>query len=340
MKVVTMNSPNHWDGRHGWKADVLCCHQSGNHLDDSLSWYTRNGSNCCPTWVVDQDGTIYQMMSLDDAPMSNGTQTKPNEKLYYGLATSKLVKERKTNANWFCYSIEFIHWLKGDITEQQIEATVYIIKEIINPHMKKNGLTPKWDRDHIIGHCEVDPVGRAFCPGVNFPYQKIIDLANGKAAVPAATPAPTVTPNDKVENIKSIMQSVGIAAIRSNTTKNEPNPQRCKKGSYYAFDQQITKANGEVWLRHAGVGFYSMYKDGGFLFRKEGTYTRYKTTSALKVRSAPSLSGSKVDEFCAGAYVYVLDDKPVLADKYTWVKVLAGGKIGYSAREYMKEVKE
>ena len=76
--------------------------------------------------------------------------------------------------------MEFVHCQYGNINEAQISAAIELIKTVIIPHMQKNGVTPQINRDHFIGHCEIDPVTRAFCPGKQFPYARIIDGVLGR----------------------------------------------------------------------------------------------------------------------------------------------------------------
>ena len=201
MNLIKRNSPNHFNGRNGWKADMIVFHQTGGTTAAfALSWYLRQGSNCSPHFVIDTNGDVYQLVDLDNGAWCNGTGTDPNQKLYYGLATSKLVKARKTNANYYTYSMEFVHCQYGNITEAQIAAAIELIKNVIIPHMKKNGVTPQINRDHFIGHCEIDPVTREFCPGKRFPYARIIGGLLGNTTATASKPQekPAETTNLKV----------------------------------------------------------------------------------------------------------------------------------------------
>lgn len=189
MNIIKKNSPNHFNGRNGWKADMIVFHQTGGtSAADALSWYLRQGSDCSPHFVIDTNGDVYQLVDLDNGAWCNGTGVNPNQKLYYGKATSRLVHDRKTNANYYTYSMEFVHCQYGNITEAQIAAAVELIKTVIIPHMQKNGVTPQINRDHFIGHCEIDPVGRAFCPGKQFPYARIIDGVLGKITAALVKP--------------------------------------------------------------------------------------------------------------------------------------------------------
>ena len=40
------------------------------------------------------------------------------------------------------------------------------------------------DREHMIGHCEINPVTRPHCPGEDFPFDRLIAMARGEDAEP------------------------------------------------------------------------------------------------------------------------------------------------------------
>lgn len=185
MKIIVHNSPNHFAGRCGIKADIISCHQTGgNKLTPALNWYMNSASQCCPNYLIDVDGTIHQMVDPDNGAWANGTSSNPSDKKYYGYSLSKIVRDRKVNANYYTYSIEFVHCQWGNITEAQISAAVELIKNVLIPHMKKNGVTPVIDREHIIGHSDITPKirdpDRYNCPGKQFPYDEIINRVLGK----------------------------------------------------------------------------------------------------------------------------------------------------------------
>lgn len=322
MKEIQKNSPNHYKGRFGWKSDILVCHQTGGtSVEAALNYYLNAAGQCSPNDVIDINGDIYHLVSYDDAAYCNGTQTTdPNKKLYYKNATSKLVKSRKANANFFTYSVEFVHCAKGDITEAQIQAVIWLLKNRIIPHAKSKGVDFKVDRDHIIGHCEIDPAGRSFCPGKNFPYDRIIKgvLAEEKEY--------------DVTACRYVYQSYGQAAIRSHPMRGDNVLSRCIKGGYYAVSGTL-EVDGEVWLKHADGSGYSMLKDGLVLFRKVGNYSTYKTTDLVNVRSTAEItSENDVGDIKRGSTVYATSN-----EVGKWVELIHEGKLRYIHRDFLKK---
>lgn len=322
MNEISKPSPNHYKGRYGFKPDMLVCHQTGGtSVEDALRWYLNPAAQCSPNDVIDTNGDIYHLVDYDDAAYCNGTQTtNPNEKLYYKNATSKIVKSRKTNANFYTYSIEFVHCAKGDITEAQVQAAIWLLKNRIIPHAKSKGVDFPVNRDHIIGHSEIDPVGRSFCPGKNFPFDRII--------------AGVLAEEYDVKPCKAVYKSYGEAAIRTNCSKSSGNiVKRCQKDKLYPIDGTIT-IDGVKWLRHADGSGYSMYKDELILFKKVGAYKLYRPTTRLNVRKAPVMA--------AGNILGVLEtNDPIFvtgADNDGWTPCVYKGQKAYVSTKFIKEV--
>ena len=168
-------------------------------MPPALQYYLANGT-VSPNYLIDVNGDVYQLVDPANAAWCNGTRTKPGDTLYYGHSTLPLVKQRKTNANYYTYSIEFVHCQWGNINNAQIAAAVELIKKVILPHMKINGVNPQIDRSHFVGHSDIAPIARpnGSCPGKYFPYQQIINCVLGKEKVPTDEPAETFAVGDKV----------------------------------------------------------------------------------------------------------------------------------------------
>ena len=217
MKLIKKNSPNHYNGRAEWKADMICFHQTGGTLvTPALNWYMNKAAQCSPNYVIDTNGDVYQLVDPDHAAWANGTATKANEKTFYGCSLSKIVRDRATNANYYTYSIEFVHCQWGNINEAQVAAAVELIKTVIVPHMKKNGVTPKIDREHLVGHSDITPKTRDpekfNCPGKSFPYDEIISRVLGKTPVKTAESAVALAVGDKVTIKDSATTYAGVSA--------------------------------------------------------------------------------------------------------------------------------
>lgn len=323
MKIVNKNSPNHFNGRFGWDADIWVCHQTGGtSAAEAIKYYTNPAGQVSPHDVIDTDGTIYHLVDYDDAAYCNGTQTtEPKANNYYKASTNRLVKSRGANANFYTYSTEFVHCALGDITEAQIQAAIWLLKNKIIPHAKSKGVEFKVDREHIIGHGEISPATRAFCPGKNFPFERIIKGTLGESYT------------DKP--CKAVYESYGTAAIRVSCHKSDGNlVKRCQKGLVYPISGTVT-VDGVKWLRHADGAGYSMYKDELILFKKIGAYKEAKTTARLNVRKTPEIASNNIlGVFDGGSVVYLTGTA-----QNGWYPCIYKGQKAYVSVQYIKEAK-
>ena len=339
MKLVKSNSsPNHYNGRNGWKADIIVFHQTGgNELAPAMRWYMNPNAQCSPNWLIDKDGTVYQLVDPDNAAWCNGTSLNAGDNKYYGYALSEIVCLRKANANNYSYSAEFVHCQWGNITEAQKTAAVELIQQVIIPHMKKNGVTPIIDRAHVIGHSEVSPKTRDpekfNCPGKQFPFDEIIQRVNGTKQTTSNTIPTTTTQTDNGTPVKYIYQAISTAAIRTGMSKSAVIQKRVTRYMFYLADKLYSKTG---WFRHRGTQTYSMLVDGGSLFAKVGEYTEKTTTYKLNVRKKATLQSDIMTILNKDTKVYVWNEEPTKADGYNWYKIIIGNRIGYVAGEYLK----
>lgn len=158
------------------KGHIPCCivnHISEGSKNSCISWFTGTRNKKSSThFLVAKDGSIYQFVDIKYMAWGNGLYLKdiPNAK-------SSLVKEKKVNPNLYSVSIEHegIHKeTMGELTTAQKEATIWLHEYIIKYVKDKYNYKIPKDRIHILGHCEVDPRRKPFCPGEKFPFDDII----------------------------------------------------------------------------------------------------------------------------------------------------------------------
>lgn len=157
-----------------------------------------------------------------------------------------------------------------------------------------------------------------------------------KVVAPPTESKKKITAKEKV--INSIYIAEGTAAMRTNMLKTATLKSRVVKGDYYAFDRLYTVSDGTKWLRHAGQNLYSMLEDGQTLFTKKANYIPYKAAVNVNIRAKASKTADKIAVLNGGTIIYAFDKEPVKSGGYTWVKIIANGKIGYVAKEYLEAV--
>lgn len=177
FKITKKNSPNKMS-RRGWKPDMIVNHITEGSYAGAVSWLCNPKSGASAHFVISRKGEITQLVDIREAAWANGTSTDPNKNNYYGKSSLKLVRDRKTNANYYTISIEHEGFYKdgyGALTPEQLEATIWLHKYIIDEVKKIYGIDIPIDREHIVGHYQIDPIRKPNCPGKAFQWDKLIE---------------------------------------------------------------------------------------------------------------------------------------------------------------------
>ncbi len=167
---------NCYKGRKSIIPDMIVCHISSNY-EKMINTFYDEKSEVSSHFVIATDGRIKQMVDLDDSSWANGTSLNQDSDVYYKFSTSKIVRDRKENANYYTFSIEH-ESIDGNLTNEQYDSTILVMKQIINYIKRKYNYDFQIDRYHIVGHNEVSPIVRTKCPGKKFPFDKIIKDLN------------------------------------------------------------------------------------------------------------------------------------------------------------------
>ena len=175
MTIQQHPSPNH-GSRYGWKPDRIVNHiTAGSSAAGALAVLCDPAREVSAHFVVDKDGTVYQLVALDRAAWANGTSTTPSDSRYYGRSTLAAVRNRCTNANYYTISIEHVCVSGGELTAEQLAASIELHRYIIAEVNRLYGVTIPVSREYIVGHCEINPVTKPNCPGAQFPYDAILE---------------------------------------------------------------------------------------------------------------------------------------------------------------------
>lgn len=182
MNIIKRNSPNQ-GSRNGWKPDMIVCHITEGSYSGAVSWLCNPVSGVSANFVVSQKGEVTQLVDIQNMAWCNGTSTDPSSRVYYGKSSLELVRSRKTNANYYTISIEFEgFWnkTKGKLTSAQFKAAVELMQHIRSEVKRIYGITIPVDRQHIVGHFEISPVTRPYCPGEAFQFEELIQNLSGE----------------------------------------------------------------------------------------------------------------------------------------------------------------
>ena len=251
------NSPNKYNGRAGWKPDMICDHITAGSFSSAINTFMNKTCEVSSHFIVGKDGTIVQMVPLTDGAWCNGTRVDDSSRSYK-VAKSAIVRSRKTNCNYYTVSIEHENLGGGELTEPQLKASIALHIHIIKEVKRLYGVDIPVDREHIIGHYQVANY-KPLCPGLLFPWDKLIEgikaglAGSTPVAAPTTTTIPTVNPSDNVKKYYKVQcgaftKKAGAQTIENRLKGDGYKPYLFKQGAYYkvqvgAFSK---KANAEA----------------------------------------------------------------------------------------------
>lgn len=174
----TITSPNQ-STRNGYIPKIIVCHIADGSYNGTKAWFSNSNSQTSSHYIVAQDGRICQCVGLDKMAWCNGTNHSPGDSRYYGYSTVPTVLENGGNANWYSISIEhegYYSKTKGELTDKQLEATAWLVSHIVSEVNKMYGEAIPVDRDHIVGHYEINPITKPCCPGERFQWVDLLAM--------------------------------------------------------------------------------------------------------------------------------------------------------------------
>nr|DAL24626.1 MAG TPA_asm: N-acetyl-anhydromuramyl-L-alanine amidase [Caudoviricetes sp.] len=155
----------------------ICWHIADGTYNGTISWEKDSSSRVSSHFVLGKNGEVAQLVPLDMAAWTQGGIRNP---------THPYVKSHlSVNPNQYCVSIEcegFWKETKGKLTDAQFNSAVELTKHIVSEVKKLYNVDIPIDREHMIGHCEINTVTRSHCPGELFPFDELIALARGEDA--------------------------------------------------------------------------------------------------------------------------------------------------------------
>lgn len=159
--------------RNGYKPMFICWHIADGTYNGTISWETDKDSKVSSHFVLGKNGEVAQLVPLDMAAWTQGKIRNP---------THPYVKSHlSVNPNQYCVSIEcegFWKETKGKLTDAQFNSAVELTKHIVSEVKKLYNIDIPVDREHMIGHCEINTVTRSHCPGELFPFDELIKAVN------------------------------------------------------------------------------------------------------------------------------------------------------------------
>ena len=165
MEVIWQPSPNFSPSRGGQKIIAIVNHITAGAFPGCLSWLCNPAAQAGAHYLVTRTGSVYQMVREADTAWHAGIVKNPTWKLYSGV-----------NPNRVTIGIEHECISGGELTEAQYQATLQLQRELCAKY------DIPIDRNHIIGHYEINPIDRPDCPGKDFPWDRLMKDLQRKEA--------------------------------------------------------------------------------------------------------------------------------------------------------------
>lgn len=194
-------SPNYMS-RQGWKPDMIVLHVCEGGFAGSVSWLCNPASQTSSHYVTGRNGELEQLVDLDKASWCNGTSVREGATYDYRRSTNRLVRERRTNANYYSISIENEGYSYkdgyGELTEPQYQTVLKLCRELIAKY------NIPVDREHIVGHYEIAPKEKPNCPGPKFQWDRLMKDLGGTNSGSTSNQSSSTTQNSSSGIISTI----------------------------------------------------------------------------------------------------------------------------------------
>jgi len=172
IPIIPNPSPNFTPGRMGLRASHIVNHITDGLFPGCLVWLCNPTSSASSHYLITRSGLIYQLVQLENSAWTNGTVRSPT--------CATLPPGVWGNA----YTVTIEHEGKpGEpFPATQVEATI-----ALQSWLCETLRIPK-SREYIIGHSDMDSVGKPGCPGNKFPWDIVMAGIRGTEHLPEPPP--------------------------------------------------------------------------------------------------------------------------------------------------------
>lgn len=173
--------------RQRYLPQIIVNHMSQGTAQSCIDWFNdEDNQDSSAHFLVSKTGHIYQFLSIEDNAWGCGITVEQMKD-----ARAEIVKANEpANPNWYSVNIEHegvYEQSRGKITPAQLEASIMLHRYVTAYVEDKFFVTIKADNKHILGHSDINPKGKPFCPGEQFPLKEIIASLNDE---PKSAPFP------------------------------------------------------------------------------------------------------------------------------------------------------
>lgn len=169
--ITKYGYPQGKEGRKGLKPTAVCVHVIEGTINSATNWFKNPISTTSYNYGVGKDGSIVCWVKDENASWANGKIQKPTWKGLIKSASGGYI-----NPNLHTISISREGYSHNIMLEEQRNSLIWLIRNMLN----KYNLQPS--RKTVIGHYEIDSVGKPNCPGklnLDVLVKEILSLPSG-----------------------------------------------------------------------------------------------------------------------------------------------------------------
>lgn len=226
---IKQYSTSNKSSRNGYIPKFICWHIADGTYNGTIGWEQNPASQVSSHFVLGKNGEVAQLVPIDMAAWTQGGVKNP---------THTYVRTHQSiNPNQYCVSIEcegFWKETKGKLTDAQFNSAVELTKHIVSEVKKLYNVDIPIDREHMIGHCEINTVTRSHCPGELFPYDEIINAVNKQNKPSAGSGSATNTTTTGTKYHYTVQVGSYKNSINAESMYNE-----IANMGYFAFKQSV-----------------------------------------------------------------------------------------------------
>lgn len=194
MRIIEKPVKNYDKGRYGYTPEIIVIHVGDGSMEGAYSWFNNPSSQASSHYMTARNGEIWKFVDVANIAWHAGGVANP---------TSPMINPH-INPNFYSVGIEHEGFSGQTWTNEMYEATAELIAYLCQ------NLSIPLDRRHVIGHYEINSVGRPNCPGNGVDLNKLISLANNYFDDPMKIQELT----QQVNNLKS-----EVSSLKSQNTK-------------------------------------------------------------------------------------------------------------------------
>ncbi len=173
MEIIRKPCANYYPNRFGYKPLAICKHISAGTMGSMDNWFaSSNNKKASAHLGISRKGEIHQYVDIE-----HGAWTQGITKDAIQFATAPIVQAMGVNPNYYFIGVEHEGYegngIDGDLTEEQFLASCWLDKYLQRQVELKWGHHIELNSYNVVGHFQIDPRRKPYCPGKNYPWTRL-----------------------------------------------------------------------------------------------------------------------------------------------------------------------